>query len=111
MSAFDPMAVALDWFDAYRSTELATILELHANTATLECGCGGQKIIVGIRALEEYWRDRFVRTPALELYDLQSSTGGVDLSYKTVNGVVRTILDFNKAGKIAYCQCGPWAIQ
>jgi hypothetical protein len=48
MNSFDPVAVAVEWFDTYRSSALAAaILELCAGTATLEFGCHGQTIIVG----------------------------------------------------------------
>jgi hypothetical protein len=107
MISFDPMAAAVDWFDAYRAGELATILEMYDDAATLECWCDGQKTIVGKLALWGYWRDRLLSMPARKIADLQPSSVGVTLSYTTEGGVGRAVLDFKEAGKIQYCLCGP----
>ena len=108
MSSFDPMAAAIDWLDAYRAASLS-IVDLHAEGASVECGCGGQKTIVGKGALTEYWRQRFTQKPALELEDLQPAGDAVLVSYRTPAGIVRAILDFDDAGKIERCRCGPTA--
>jgi hypothetical protein len=86
--------------------ELATILEMYDDAAMLECGCDGQKTIVGKLALRNYWRDRLVSMPAREIADLQPSGVGVTLSYASEGGIVRAVLGFNEAGKIQYCLCG-----
>jgi ketosteroid isomerase-like protein len=108
MSAgFDAMAVAVDWLDAYRAARLDTILDLYADGATLECGCGGQKILIGKTALREYWIRRFAEKAPLELDDLQPEGEDVELAYQTKEGLVRVVFSFNVAGKIAHTRCGP----
>lgn len=109
MFAFDPMAVAVDWLDAYRATRLDEILELYDDEASLECGCGGQKILVGKAALKQYWLARFNEKVALELEDLQPEGDGVALAYTTSDGLVRVVFSFNARGKIARSRCGPTA--
>ncbi len=110
MSAgFDAMAVAIDWLDAYRSANLELLLNLYVEDASLECGCGGQKILVGKPALKQYWIQRFAEQPALELEDLQPEGEGVALAYHTSGGLVRVAIFFNDAGKIAQSRCGPTA--
>src|SRR5689334_17594161 len=110
MSAtFDPMAIAIDWLDAYRATKLDTILDLYDDEASLECGCGGQKIIVGRAALKEYWIKRFAEAPPIELDDIQPTSDGVALAYQTSEGLVRVVFSFNASGKIGRTHCGPAA--
>ena len=108
-AAFDAMAIAIDWLDAYRAAKLDTILDLYDDDASLECGCGGQKILVGRAALRQYWIRRFAEQPAIELEDIQPTTDGVALAYQTSEGLVRVALSFNAAGKIGRAQCGPAA--
>lgn len=109
MSSFDPMAAAIDWLDAYRAADLDSILGLYDDGATLECGCNGQKIIVGKAAIAEYWRQRFIEKPALDLEDIQPDAEAVIVSYRTRDGVVQAILSFNEAGLIERYRCGPTA--
>ena len=106
MSSFDPMAAAIDWLDAYRAASLS-IVNFYAPDAALDCGCGGQKEIVGRAAITEYWRQRFVERPAGELTDLALRGNDVVVSYRVPDGVVRAVLQFDDAGKISRCQCGP----
>lgn len=103
------MAAAIDWLDAYRAAALNAMLVLYDHRASLECGCGGQKLIMGKMAIAEYWRQRFIETPALELEDIEAAGDTVAVSYRTADGVVQAILDFNEAGKIERCRCGPTA--
>jgi hypothetical protein len=109
MSSFDPMATAVDWLDAYRAAALDSIVTLYDDDASLECGCGGQKVIVGKGAIAEYWRQRFVEAPALALEDILPVGNAVAVSYRTPSGVVQVILDFNEAGRIERSRCGPTA--
>ena len=53
MSTFDPMAAAIDWLDAYRAASLS-IVDLYAELASLECVCGGRRIMVGHDAITAY---------------------------------------------------------
>ena len=71
MKPFDPMAVAVDWLDAYRAARINQIVGMHSPDAVIECACGGRKIIYGHEGIAAYWRDRFIEWPALELEDLQ----------------------------------------
>ncbi|WP_407113136.1 nuclear transport factor 2 family protein [Bradyrhizobium sp. LMG 9283] len=56
--SFDPMAVAIDWLDAYRAGDIEAILDMYAEDAVVHCGCGGVKTISGREALRAYWLDR-----------------------------------------------------
>ena len=109
MTAFDPMAVAVDWLDAYRAARLDTMLSLYDDAASLECGCGGQKILVGKAALREYWRQRFAECTSIELEDLQPEGDDVALAYTAGDGHVRVVFSFNASGKIAQSRGGPAA--
>lgn len=108
-AAFDGMAIAIDWLDAYRAAKLDKILDLYDDEASLECGCGGQKILVGKAALREYWIKRFAEQPAIELEDIQPTTDGIALAYQTSEGLVRVVFSFDAAGKIGRTLCGPAA--
>lgn len=108
MSAFDPMAVAIDWLDAYRARSLG-IVNLYANDAAIECGCGGQAVLYGHDAITAYWRQRFVERPAGELHELQMNGNTVVVSYHVPDGIVRASLTIDREGHIARSQCGPAA--
>ena len=104
MSSFDPMAVAIDWLDAYRAASLS-IVDLYADGATLECDCNGQTIIFGREAIAEYWRQRFVDKPAGELTDFQPDGDAIVVCYRVADGAVQAILDFDPSGKIERSRC------
>ena len=106
MSTFDPMAVAMDWLDAYRAASF-DIVNMYAKNASLECECGGEKVLVGYTAIAHYWRQRFDEQPARELLDLQPLGSGVVMSYTVTDGIVKAVLHFNEAGKIKRSVCGP----
>lgn len=105
MSSFDPMAAAVDWIDAYRAASFS-IVDLYTDSATLDCGCGGRKIIAGRAALVEYWRRQFAEDPAGELKDLQPTGAGIAVYYGVRDGVVQAVLDFDSTGKIRQSRCG-----
>lgn len=71
MTPVDPMAVAVDWLDAYRATRINQIVGMYRRDAVIECACEGRKIIHGGEAIAAYWRHRFVESPALDLEDIQ----------------------------------------
>jgi hypothetical protein len=103
----DPMSVAVDWLAAYRAASLS-IVDLHADSAALECRCNGQKDIVGRKAIAEYWRRCFYESPAGDLIDLQTCADPIVISYRVVDdGIVQAILDFASDGKIKRIRCGP----
>ena len=106
MSSFDPMAAALDWFDAYRARDIA-IIDLYASDAALECNCKSRAMIIGRTALHKYWRNRFDEKPAGALAELNTDGGSIVVSYSTPDGVVRAALKFNDQGKIIQSICGP----
>lgn len=105
MSSFDPVAAAIGWLDAYRAASLS-IVDLYDDNASLECGCGGYKVIVGKPAIAEYWRYRFVDKPAGELEDVYALGSAIAVHYRAPNGTVQAILNFNEAGKIERSRCG-----
>jgi hypothetical protein len=110
MSAtFDAMAIAIDWLDAYRAAKLDTILDLYDDNASLECGCGEQRSLVGKAALKEYWLERFAEKTPTELDDIQPTSDGVALAYRTHEGLMRVAFSFNAVGKIARTRCVPAA--
>ena len=106
MNAFDPMAVVVDWLDAYRAKDLIAILDLYDDDATVECDCDGLKILAGKEALAAYWKQRLEEMPASELSDLQATTDGVNVAYATAHGIVSAIVELGASGKIARVRCG-----
>ena len=75
MRPCDPMAVAVDWLDAYRAARINQIVGMYSLDAVIECACGGRKIIYGHEGISAYWRNRFAHSPALEIEDLQMDGG------------------------------------
>lgn len=107
MNSFDPMAVAIDWLEAYRAEDLEGLLHLHDEGASLECGCGGEQVIVGREAIRAYWKVRFSEKPSAEFEEFAPVHRGVHFSYRTKTGVVNVMLDYNNEGKIERSRCGP----
>jgi hypothetical protein len=106
--AFDPMAAAVDWLDAYRAGDIEAILDMHADDAMVHCSCGDMKTIAGKEGLRAYWADRLQKHPASELDDLKPDVGGTSISYVTGGGVVNALLRFDSiTGKIRTLTCGP----
>jgi hypothetical protein len=105
--SFDPMAFAVDWLDAYRAGDIEAILEMYADDAVLQCGCGGMKTITGAEGLRAYWVARLRDYPASNLDNLQPSEDGTMISYVTRNGVISAMLSFDGAGRISSFTCGP----
>ena len=103
-TSFDPMAVAIDWLDAYRASSLS-IVDMYAEDASLECACDGRKVLVG-GAVAAYWKQRFVKAPAHELEDLQFDGDGIAVTFRVPAGIVRAILNFEASGKIERSRCG-----
>jgi hypothetical protein len=105
---FDALAVAVDWLDAYRAAKLDVMLDLYDDDASVECGCGGQTVLVGKAALKQYWLKCFSENAEipLELDDIQPTGDGVALAYHSNAGLVRVVFSFNATGKIARTHCG-----
>lgn len=108
MSSCDPMQVAVDWLEAYRASS-AAIIDLYDEGASLECGCGGYKTVVGRKAIAEYWRHRFAETRAGELEDIHPLGSGIVVRFRASEGTLQAILQFNADGKIELSRCGPSA--
>jgi hypothetical protein len=101
--AFDPMAVAIDWLDAYRAASIS-IVDLYADDGSLECGCASTALH-DRTAITEYWLRRFVEEPAGELMDLQPLGENVVIRYRVPDGIVRAVLQFDDDGKISRSFC------
>ncbi|MGX4770327.1 nuclear transport factor 2 family protein [Bradyrhizobium guangdongense] len=108
MSAFDPMAAAVDWLDAYRANDLS-IDDLYTEGAPILCGCGTEKVISGSQDRKSYWSSRFVDKPARDLIDLSDRGGDVvAVTYRTAVDVVQAILSFDaESGLISLHRCSP----
>ena len=107
MRAVDPMAVAVDWLDAYRAGRINQIVSMHSPNAVIECACGGRKIIHGFEGITAYWRHRLLQTPALGLEDMRMDGAAVAVAYRVRGGIVQALLDVTSDGAITRCRCGP----
>lgn len=108
--SFDPMAVAIDWLDAYRAGDIEAILDMYAEDAVVHCGCGcgGVKTITSREALRAYWIDRLREHPASKLDDLNPlHNDGTIISYITTTGVMSARFAFDAAGRIKELNCNP----
>jgi ketosteroid isomerase-like protein len=106
MIACDPVAVAVDWLDAYRAERLDHIIGMFSPDAVIDCACGTCRPVSGVEDIAAYWRQRFIESPALELVDLQAEGEAVVITYRTTSGIVETLLDIADDGLITCCACG-----
>jgi len=107
---FDQIALVVDWLDACRKRDLAALLDLYADDATLECQCGGGKVSEGRAELESYWRPRLgaLAPNAFGLEEITPTTEGVVLDYLSHEGEpVRTAFTFSRDAKIQRTACAP----
>ena len=107
---FDQVALVVDWLDACPNRDLATLLELYADNATLECQCGEARISEGRAGLESYWRPRLdtLAATAFGLEEIMPTTDGVVLDYLSHEGKpVRVAFSFTRDGKIQTTHCLP----
>jgi hypothetical protein len=107
---FDAVALVVDWLDACRNCDLATLLDLYADNATLECRCGEAKISEGRAGLESYWKPRLdtLAATAFGLEEITPTTDGVVLDYLSHEGKpVRVAFSFTRNGKIQATYCLP----
>ena len=104
---FDAMAAAVDWFDAYRASEIEALLKMHADGAVVECRCGGGASIAGRESLRVYWERRLKDYPASGLNELSPSSDGVTISYLSEDRAVGASLEFDPTGRITLMRCGP----
>jgi len=107
---FDQMALVVDWLDACRNRDLATLLDLYADDATLECQCGEVKVSEGRAELESYWRPRLnaIAPTAFGLEEITPTAEGVVLDYLSHEGKpVRIAFIFSRDAKIQRTACSP----
>jgi ketosteroid isomerase-like protein len=104
--SFDPMAAAIDWLDAYRSSDLEFMLSMFADDAVVQCGCCAMTTISRKESFRAYWAQRFQDCAALDLEDVQPSGSGTSISYATRTGTVAADLQFDRDGKIAFLRLG-----
>lgn len=107
---FDQVALVIDWLDACRNRDLAMLLDLYADNATLECQCGEAKISEGRAGLESYWKPRLdtLAATAFGLEEIMPTTDGVVLDYLSHEGKpVRVAFSFARDGKIQATHCLP----
>jgi hypothetical protein len=97
---FDPMAVAVDWLDAYRAADLGAILNMYADDAVTDCACDGMTV-AGKKGLRAYWERRFRDYPASDLDNLQAYAEGATISYVARDRVVTATMEFNAEGQIS----------
>jgi hypothetical protein len=93
--------IALGWID------LDGILRFFSDDASIDCECGGLKIVTGREALSAYWGERLRSHPAEELDDLRPAPGGASLTHTSAGGPVRAILEFDADGKVSLLRCSP----
>jgi ketosteroid isomerase-like protein len=105
--SFDPMAAAIDWLDAYRSSDLELMLNMFADDAVIQCGCCAMTTIRGKETFRAYWAQRFQDCVPYDLDDLQPSGKGTFISYVTSAGTVSAAVQFDQDGKIAFMRLGP----
>jgi hypothetical protein len=107
---FDQIAAVVDWLDACRTRNLDLLLGLYADDASLECECGGSKMLHGRAELEAYWRPRLSSSSprAFGLDEIAPVPNGVLLDYLSFEGKpVRIFFKFDSGGKIALTRCAP----
>jgi ketosteroid isomerase-like protein len=107
---FDQIAIVVDWLDACRKRDLAALLDLYAEDASIECDCDGTAVLQGRPALEAYWRPRLngLAPAAFGLEEITPGADGVVLDYTSFDDKpVRIAFTFSPAGKILQTICAP----
>lgn len=108
MTPCDPIAIAVDWLDAYRAARINQMVGMYSPDAVIDCSCGGSdKAVYGEEGIAGYWQRRFTESPVFELVDLQVNGEAVLVIYRTNGGIVETLLDIADDGLITCCACGP----
>ncbi|WP_456622540.1 MULTISPECIES: nuclear transport factor 2 family protein [unclassified Bradyrhizobium] len=110
MSDFDQMGIVVDWVDACRKGDLATLLDLYADDAQVECTCNGTRSYRGRRELETYWGPRLstFSSAGFGLEEINPEPHGIDLEYSVAGSLrIRASFRFSPEGKIDSTLCGP----
>jgi ketosteroid isomerase-like protein len=107
---FDQIALVVDWLDACRNRDLAGLLDLYAEDATLECQCSGVRVSEGRAQLESYWQPRLnaLAPTAFDLEEITPTADGVVLDYLDHEGEpLRIVFTFSRDAKILRTACAP----
>ena len=106
---FDPIAAVVDWLDACRRGDLASLLNFYDEGAVLECACEGVSL-TGRKAIAAYWSPKLAtkRATSFSLGDVSLTGHGVQIDYQSYEGkAVRLYFRFGASNKIIYTNCGP----
>src|SRR5260370_34117208 len=90
------MGLVVDWVDACRKGDLATLLDLYADDAELECTCNGTHFLYrGRRELGTYWGPRLsaFSSAGVGLQEINPLPPCIDLRC-SVAGAVRVHVSF-----------------
>jgi hypothetical protein len=110
VSDFDQMGIVVDWVDACRKGDLATLLDLYADDAQLECTCDGTRRYRGRHELETYWGPRLstFSSAGFGLEEIHPVPHGIDLEYSIAGSLrIRASFRFSPEGKIHRTLCEP----
>jgi ketosteroid isomerase-like protein len=110
VSDFDQMGIVVDWVDACRKGDLATLLDLYADDAQLECTCDGTRRYRGRHELETYWGPRLstFSSAGFGLEEIHPVPHGIDLEYSIAGSLrIRISFRFSPEGKIRRTLCEP----
>ncbi|MEH2490726.1 nuclear transport factor 2 family protein [Bradyrhizobium sp. AZCC 2230] len=110
MRDFDQMGLVVDWVDACRKGDLATLLDLYADDAELECTCNGTHLYRGRRELETYWGPKLsaFSSAGFGLEEIHPAQNGIDLEYSVAGALrIRASFRFSAEGKIYSTLCEP----
>lgn len=110
MNDIDQMGIVVDWVDACRKGDLASLLDLYADDAQLECTCNGTQHYRGRRELETYWAPRLsaFSSAGFGLEEINPVPHGIDLEYSVAGALrVHASFRFSAEGKIFSTLCTP----
>jgi hypothetical protein len=104
------MGLVVDWVDACRKGDLASLLELYADDARLECSCFGTTRYRGRGEIETYWQSRLgaFSSAGFGLEEITPVPPGIDLEYSVAGALrIRVSFRFCAEGKIDSTLCEP----
>ncbi len=110
VSDFDQIGIVVDWLDACRTGDLASLLELYAEDGSLECQCDALRLYCGRDELESYWAPRLggFASAGYKLEEIRPAPHGVELEYSLAGSLrIRVLFAFNAEGKIHRTICQP----
>lgn len=110
MRDFDQMGIIVDWMDACRKGDLATLLDLYADDGKVECSCNGTHLYRGRHELETYWGPKLgaFSSAGFGLEEIHPAQNGIDLEYSIAGALrIRASFRFSAEGKIHSTLCEP----